>query len=220
MFIALEGALAGLAHVVSGPDHLAGVAPLAADGRARRAAALVGAQWGLGHGFGVLLLGAAGQAALSLAQVEAASGWAERLVGLVLIGLGVVAVRRSRTVVVHRHARAAGDTDALHAHLHPHPPNVGHRRGAAALGMGFLHGLAGAGHLWAVVPSLALRGVDAALYLASYLIASVVAMIVFGYSLAGLIQRFGARAVPRLLATAGSLSIAVGVYWTWSAWAA
>jgi len=216
--IALDGIVAGLAHVVTGPDHMAGVAPLAADGRRGRSAALVGAQWGLGHGLGVLTLGAAGQVALTLAQVEAASGWAERLVGFVLIGLGVVAVRRARNVTVHRHDEVHG----LHAHLTAHghaAVQVAERHGAAAVGMGLLHGLAGAGHLWAVLPSLALRGAEAALYLASYLVASVGAMVVFGLALGGIVTRFGARVVPRLLTTAGLASIGVGLYWTWNAWA-
>jgi hypothetical protein len=216
--IALDGVVAGLAHVVSGPDHMAGVAPLAADGRRGGSAALVGAQWGLGHGLGVLALGAAGQVALTLAEVEAASGWAERLVGLVLIGLGVVAVWRARNVTVHRHDAAHG----LHAHLEPHGQGaeVCARHGVAAVGMGLLHGLAGAGHLWAVMPSLALRGAEAALYLASYLVASVAAMVVFGAALGGVVARFGERAVPRLLTAAGLASVAVGVYWSWNAWMA
>jgi len=220
--IAIDGIVAGLAHVVSGPDHMAGVAPLAADGRRGRpssvAGALVGAQWGLGHGLGVLALGAAGQVALTLAEVEAASGWAERLVGFVLVGLGVVTVRRARSVTVHEH----DETHGVHAHLAPHGQGVHDdaRHGAAAVGMGLLHGLAGAGHLWAVLPSLALRGADAALYLTSYLVASVAAMVVFGFALGGLVTRFGERVVPRLLTAAGLTSIAVGLYWTWNAWAA
>lgn len=221
--IALDGIVAGLAHVVSGPDHMAGVAPLAADGLRGRpssfAGALVGAQWGLGHGLGVLALGGAGQVALTLAEVEAASGWAERLVGFVLIGLGVVAVRRARNVTVHSHDAAHG----LHAHLAPHAHaavDVAQRHGAAAVGMGLLHGLAGAGHLWAVLPSLALRGAEAALYLTSYLVASIAAMVVFGLALGGIVTRFGERAVPRLLTAAGLASIGVGLYWTWNAWLA
>jgi len=215
MVLVLDGVLAGLAHVASGPDHMAGVAPLAADGRRQRAAAGVGALWGLGHGLGVLALGAAGQVALTLAEVEAAAGWAERLVGFVLIGLGVTAVRRAARVQVHQHGDAG-----LHAHLAPHGAHAARRHGAAAVGMGLLHGLAGAGHLWAVLPSLALRGSDAAVYLASYLAASVAAMVVFGLGLGAVVARFGARAVPRLLSAAGIASIAVGVYWTWSAWTA
>ena len=84
--------------------------------------------------------------------------------------------------------------------------------------MGLVHGLAGAGHLWAVLPSLALRGADAAVYLVSYLAASVAAMVVFGFTLGGLVRTFGPRAVPRLLTAAGLASIGVGVYWTIAAW--
>ena len=50
----LAGLAAGLIHVLSGPDHLAAVAPLAGGrGRAWRAGFL----WGLGHSGGVLAVG-------------------------------------------------------------------------------------------------------------------------------------------------------------------
>ena len=72
MTIAIQGLLAGAAHVLSGPDHLAGVAPLAADRPAATGAAWparIGATWGLGHGLGVAILGVLGQTLLSAADV-------------------------------------------------------------------------------------------------------------------------------------------------------
>ena len=55
MHPALAGAIAGLLHVFSGPDHLVAVAPLAL--RKPALAFRVGTLWGLGHASGVLLLG-------------------------------------------------------------------------------------------------------------------------------------------------------------------
>src|SRR6185369_5509306 len=46
MLTALSGVLAGVFHVLSGPDHLAAVAPLAASGRGRSMRA--GWTWGVG----------------------------------------------------------------------------------------------------------------------------------------------------------------------------
>ena len=51
MFAFLAGVAAGLLHVFSGPDHLAAVAPLAADGR--RSQWRTGLEWGIGHTTGV-----------------------------------------------------------------------------------------------------------------------------------------------------------------------
>ena len=55
MLTAITGALvSGLAHVLSGPDHLAAVAPLAAEDRER--GWLAGWTWGIGHASGVAVV--------------------------------------------------------------------------------------------------------------------------------------------------------------------
>ena len=55
MLTAITGALvSGLAHVLSGPDHLAAVAPLAAADRER--GWLAGWTWGIGHASGVVVV--------------------------------------------------------------------------------------------------------------------------------------------------------------------
>lgn len=223
----LEGLLAGAGHVASGPDHWAGVAPLVA-GRARPAhSAWVGATWGLGHGLGVGLLGALGQTLLDAAQVELASGWAERLVGLVLIVFGVLSWRRARGLVLHEHVHEH-DGEA-HRHLHVHAPGQApakveggahgrkHDHGHAAFGMGLLHGLAGAGHFWAVLPSLAMPPRAAAVYIASYVVASLLLMTAFGALLGHLGRRFDPVALPRFVRAVALLTCAVGLAWTASA---
>ncbi len=54
MLTVLSAALAGAVHVLSGPDHMAAVAPLAvAD---RRRGWLAGWTWGLGHASGVVVV--------------------------------------------------------------------------------------------------------------------------------------------------------------------
>ena len=54
-FVVTSGVVAGALHVVAGPDHLAAVAPLAADGRRRLWRS--GLLWGLGHTGGVVAVG-------------------------------------------------------------------------------------------------------------------------------------------------------------------
>jgi high-affinity nickel permease len=51
----LSGLVAGTVHVVSGPDHLAAIAPLSAEGKT--GSWRIGFRWGLGHSSGVLLVG-------------------------------------------------------------------------------------------------------------------------------------------------------------------
>lgn len=236
MTVIVQGLLAGAAHVLTGPDHLAGVAPLAVDRTRRIRPSVVGAVWGLGHGLGVALLGVLGQTVLTLGQVEVASVWAERLVGLVLMAIGALAIRRARRIVVHEHVHVHADEPGgePHAHLHVHGvhdraaqephgadgreagaggdvPRHGHRH--AAFGVGVVHGLAGAGHFWAVLPSLAMGPRDAAIYIGSYLAVSVLVMALFGAALGRLVTAFGTRAVPRLMTVVGVLSIAIGAGW-------
>ncbi len=47
MTLAFAGLVAGFVHVLSGPDHLAAIAPYAVDGKSR--AWRTGVRWGLGH---------------------------------------------------------------------------------------------------------------------------------------------------------------------------
>ena len=86
MLTILSGLVAGAAHVVTGPDHLAALAPIAVQDPGR--AAKLGFRWGLGHGIGVLLLGLLGMFARDWVAVEALSTWAEVCVGFVLVIVG------------------------------------------------------------------------------------------------------------------------------------
>ena len=123
MSVIVAGIIAGAAHVVTGPDHLAAVAPLIAE-RPQQGWRL-GLRWGVGHGFGVLLLGLAGVLFRDQIDVDLLSNYSERLVGVLLIVIGVWALWRSRGVVVHRHAHHHPADD--HAHDHPHEPDMSTR---------------------------------------------------------------------------------------------
>ncbi|MDD9934690.1 MAG: hypothetical protein OXT09_13865, partial [Myxococcales bacterium] len=120
MFSIITGFVAGALHVVSGPDHLAAMAPIAAHDPKR--ATVLGLKWGLGHGLGALLLGLLGVLARGAIDVEAVAGWSEFLVGFMLVGIGLWAFHRARGLVVHAHAHEH-DGDA-HQHLHVHGRGV------------------------------------------------------------------------------------------------
>lgn len=266
----LAGLVAGVLHVLSGPDHLAAVLPFAVRGR--RQALRVGATWGLGHGLGVLLLGAVAIALRSAVDVEAISAAAEVVVGVMLMVLGAWAIRRSRLVQVHAHEHAhehAYDTHHVHGDAHTHGPAQGHvhthdvaslssgpaeptppgastaARGRAStgartghhlvrtshvhvhvhvgagheqhehphsiLGFGVVHGLAGAGHLLGVLPSLAMGPHAAMAYLGAFLVGGLAAMSAFAF-LAGRVVLRDAW-VPRALRLAGATTMAIGAAW-------
>ena len=87
----LTGFAAGAAHVWSGPDHLAALAPLAADRPAR--SWLAGARWGAGHSLGVVVIGLLALAFREALPMETLSSWSERLVGVMLFGIGLPKTR-------------------------------------------------------------------------------------------------------------------------------
>lgn len=209
----LTGFAAGSLHVFSGVDHLAALAPAAVENPAT--AAKTGTYWGLGHGIGVLIIGGVGLVLRGFVDIDAWSGWAEFLVGFLLVGIGVWAISRSRSVEVHGHSHQHADT--AHEHLHAHDPgDTSHHH--AALGVGIFHGMAGGGHLFGVLPALALPTPQAIMYLVAYLVASVVAMGAFAYGVGKLAVKTGSQWITRLMAASGVVAIVVGVVWIVVSW--
>src|SRR5918995_1157998 len=117
MFVALAGIAAGLVHVLSGPDHLAAVAPLVAgqtNGQWR-----TGLRWGLGHTAGVLLIGLLMIALRGFLPVDALSAYSERVIGVVLLGVGAWAFVRARSPRPRSWSAASGSWFENDAYAHP-----------------------------------------------------------------------------------------------------
>src|SRR5687768_14257415 len=152
------GLVAGSAHVLAGPDHLAAVAPLASVRRGLQAWR-PGARWGLGHALGVGVVGGLAvllRGVLPSGALASVSGWSERVVGVVLIGIGIWGVRRALATRVHAHAHSHGGPRHVHVHVHgdatEHDAPAAHVHTHAAFAVGVLHGVAGSSHLVGVLP--------------------------------------------------------------------
>jgi hypothetical protein len=224
----LIGLAAGVTHVYAGPDHLAALMPLSTNRRLR--AAWIGLRWGLGHTVGVLVVAVIAlavrevvfqQGAINLEPIKA---WGERLVGIMLIGLGALGIRAAvrHRVHAHTHHHEGGET---HTHLHVHgndahdpaAPPAGHAHNHAAFGAGTLHGLAGMAHVVAVLPSLALPGLASSFsFLGGYALGSIGAMTVFA-GIFGVVTASLARRAPGMVKwmmyTTAIFCVAVGVIW-------
>ena len=212
----LTGFAAGAVHVVGGADHLVAMAPFSL--RKPWSAMRAGLAWGAGHSAGVVVLALVAIVFKDLAHIEAMSAWAEFLVGIALLVVGVLAVRTAFGLELHSHEHSHAHRDdgvETHHHLHLHVRGQSnHRRHAhAASGLGLLHGLAGASHLLAVIPALALPPLGAAAYLLSYLCGSMAAMLAVVGVVSFLTLRSGARLLPLLVGGTGALSIFTGVFW-------
>jgi hypothetical protein len=144
-----------------------------------------------------------GLVALSLRRVlpvSALSSWSERLVGAVLIGVGLWGLRR-----------------ALRSHFpdHTHPERPG--LGRSAMWIGALHGVAGSSHILGILPALALPSMGASIgYVVGFGLGSVLAMASFSGVLGWLAGRIAARGLSAYRFALGSLSVlavAVGGVW-------
>ena len=212
------GFAAGFAHVVSGADHMAALAPFATR-REQQAAWRLGLQWGLGHAGGVALIGLLVWLLKGTAAAEWLSSGAEWLVGLALVAVGSLGIRSllRHRVHTHEHDHFGIRHTHIHAHLGKADPAASHHHSHAALGIGLLHGAAGGTHLWLVLPTLAIASFGGvALYHAAYALATVAAMTLFSAGLGRLAKRLANRS-PRLGHGFGlacsTASLLVGGYW-------
>lgn len=226
IFPVLAGLFAGLVHVLSGPDHLAAVAPLAADRNTPQWRA--GFQWGMGHTAGVLLVGVLMLAFRQVLPIDAISAYSERVVGLALVAVGFWGVRKARHLQVHRH-----EDGHVHAHVKASPHRTlapdehheqhvqrhlhGHARTRASFLMGMLHGLAGSSHLFGILPALALPTTSSTVaYLGGFGVGAIIAMTAFA-AFVGVVAtrsgRRGAAAYRTMLYACSFSAFVVGGFW-------
>jgi len=223
MIAVLTGLIAGAVHVVSGPGHLTAVAPLAAQ-RPRRAW-LPGVRWGLGHSAGVALVGLLSLWLRDLIPVDLLSTWGERLVGVMLFGIGLWALRNALKPSVHAHEHEHDGDRHVHFHTHGHPHSndrAPHHHTHAAFGIGTLHGLAGSSHFLGVLPALAFpTKLQATGYLIAYGVGTVAAMAAFSWGIGLMAARFetrGAKAYRNLLGACALAAMGVGCFWLATSW--
>lgn len=221
MIAFLSGLAAGALHVLSGPDHLAAVAPLSLDRPAK--AWLTGLRWGCGHAGGVLLVAALALIFRELVPVDLVSQWSERLVGIVLIGIGLWGLRQAFRYRLHTHQHTHHGSTHIHVHVHASgsahggTKSHGHRHTHAAVAVGALHGLAGSSHFLAVIPALAFQTrQEAILYLAAYGLATVFSMAGFSSVIGLTAPRLMVRGTPIYRALMGGCSagaVGIGLFW-------
>lgn len=225
MIIALiSGLIAGIIHVWSGPDHLAAIAPLAVRRPVR--SWVPGIRWGAGHSVGVGIIGLLSLWLRTLIAKDVTSRWndllsqwGERIVGIMLIGIGYWALRKAVRIHAHEHEH---DGDH-HIHLHAHAPNVPHEQPAAhvhthaALGIGILHGLAGSSHFIGVLTALAFpTNAQAVAYLIAFAVGTVASMATFSWLLGFLTSHWAtgsAKIYRGLMGICAVSAMAVGCFW-------
>jgi high-affinity nickel permease len=208
----------GLRHA-SDPDHLVAVSTLVADtrGRAARAAARLGAAWGLGHATTLLAFGLPVLLVRSyLPHVVEQS--AEALIGVIIVVLSVRLLLRWRRGAYHVHLHA--HDGHRHVHVHSHAMERAHvhehvvRTPARAFAIGLVHGTAGSAGvavlLIAAIPSTLLACVALLVLAAGCTLSMALMSAAVGGALnAATARRRLVRAIPAL----GSLALAFGAWY-------
>jgi len=194
-------------------DHLAAVSTFAVRRPRLGAAARFGLEWATGHGLAVIIAGTA-LVALRLQLHEAMGHYAERLVGVTLVALGVWTLRGAARLHAHVHRHSDG---TVHDHVHGHHFGAGHEHGHAATAVGVLHGLAGAAPAVAVIP-LTAGGAPwtATLGLVLFAVGTAAAMLVYALIAGWLARRAIGRSVRLARGIAvltGVLTIGIGCFW-------
>jgi nickel/cobalt transporter (NicO) family protein len=194
-------------------DHMAAVTTFAVRRPGVRAAVGFGVRWSAGHGGAIVVIGA-GLLLLGVQVPAATTHWLERLVGLVMIGLGVWTVRGAGRLHAHRHTHGA---EVEHTHVHSHALDDGHEHGHAVTAVGMLHGLAGTGSAVALIPVVGSASPAAGiLYLVIFALGTIAAMAIYGL-LAGLVVGRAADSSVRLARNlargTGVFTIMIGFVW-------
>ena len=194
-------------------DHMAAVTSFAVRKPGVGPAVRYGVRWSLGHGSAIVFVGTV----LILAGIQPSAGtthWLERIVGCVMIALGLWTFRSARALHAHVHTHADG---TVHAHVHSHALRPTHEHGHTATAVGLLHGLAGSGSAIALLPVVALDTPFVAIgYLFVFALGTVVAMAVYGMLAGAVVGRASASSVRLargLGRVTGVFTIMVGCIW-------
>ena len=225
------GLVFGLKHATE-VDHVVAVSTIVSQHKNIFHSALVGALWGAGHTASLLLI-AMVVLTLRVAIPEQVSGWLELGVAVMIVCLGISALRRSLQkndgVHVHQHSH-----DGLsHAHIHFHEketrhapvPHSHHSHAVSRLGwkpvlIGMMHGLAGSGALTLLVLTQISSSLIGFLYVATFGVGSIVGMLLMS-ALIGLPFALTSRKLTHLhqgiQVVAAMLSIGFGIWYAYDA---
>jgi cytochrome c biogenesis protein CcdA len=212
----------GLIHAID-VDHAVAVSTFVAGRPALRTAIGYGVRWGAGHSVAVLAAGSL-VLALGLRIDPRFDQWAESAVGVMLIALGLLALRSLRNLHLHgppahgdhAHLHVHGQAPTKHEHGHPTPREAHHHPRRPML-VGLLHGLAGTSGALAIVPVTLLSSWQAGLaYLVAFCVGVTSGMVLFALGLAEALRRTSARSLSwgrRIGQLIALVSIITGAYW-------
>ena len=231
MAVLTIGLVFGLKHATE-VDHVVAISTIVSRHKNIFHSALVGALWGAGHTASLLVV-AVIVLSLRIAIPEAVSGWLELGVAIMIIGLGISALRRALRENAHVHVHQHNHDGLAHSHIHFHEQATRHepvsqshhshavsRLGWKPIFIGMMHGLAGSGALMLLVLTQINSSWLGFLYVATFGVGSIVGMLLMS-GLIGLPFAFSSRKLTHLhqgLQTiAAVFSICFGIWYAYKA---
>ncbi|HXV52438.1 MAG TPA: hypothetical protein VD765_04355 [Solirubrobacterales bacterium] len=210
--------LLGLRHA-SDPDHLVAVTSLvAAEDGDTRAAARLGAWWGLGHAAMLVVIGIPLIAFKSELPVWLESG-AEKAIGLVIVVLALRVIWKWFRGDFRAGRHAHPEPEGAHSHLRPAQPREhGHRpvrTPRQAFSIGVLHGIAGTGAIVLLLLAALPTKLEAALALGVFAPMSIASMALCTTAFAWVLTRRIVEPVYRsaLIPAIGLFGVTFGVWY-------
>ena len=232
----LTGFIASIQHVVTGPDHMAAVTPLAID--TRKKSWLVGLGWGMGHTIGMLLIGGLFILFKELLPINSIAKYSDQIIGILLIVIGSWSVIRTylryrngnkETIHTHTHTHPHAHNESEHSHVHLHVGSTTHEhkhhqkklvknKSFAAFSIGIVHGCSEFNHLLALLPTLALPTIKQSIwYVIAFALGTVTVMISFAFIMGLIAHRSEIRNQDKFLKiftyTGGAAAIVIGIIW-------
>lgn len=177
--VLIIGFLFGLYHAVEA-DHLAAVSAIVSEHKRVWTASIIGGFWGLGHTISLVAVGALVIFA-KLPISESTEAWLEGIVGIMLVFLGLNALRKifsAEKIHAHTHAHDGHSHTHIHMHKDEAAERSHHRFAPRTVAVGLVHGLAGsAGLMLLVLPTISSPAV-AMFYLVIFGVGSIAGMMI------------------------------------------
>jgi sulfite exporter TauE/SafE len=208
----------GMLHALDA-DHIVAISALSCQQPNKETSLLYCARWSLGHGGALLLIGVAVMF-LGMAIPQELSTFAENLVGVALIVIGLLVLRDMYRQGAHLHFHRHHGLPN-HAHWHTHQTTGQrhktdkHEHTHTPVFVGVLHGVAGSAPLLALLPLSQMKSPWTGIsYLFLFGLGVFIAMLIFGGVLGqvfGWMKKWGNNFINSLRLTVSLLSIVYGV---------
>ena len=225
------GLVFGLKHATE-VDHVVAVSTIVSQHKNVFHSAFVGALWGVGHTASLLVISVV-VLTLRVAIPERVSGWLELGVAVMIVCLGISALRRAlrKNADVHVHQHNHDGLSHTHVHFHEeetrHAPatHSHHSHAVSRLGwkpvlIGMMHGLAGSGALTLLVLTQISSSLTGFLYVATFGLGSIAGMLLMS-GLIGLPFALTSRKLTHvhqgIQTLAAVLSICFGIWYAYVA---